>query len=362
VLAHRGEIDKKAKRKQLQRHEAAAAIDRLMATTEARGFARCQFVLEAVAERLEVKRAVLGELAALMGDEAILATNTSSLSVGEIAAGLPNPSRVVGMHFFNPPRKMPLVEIVRGPATSEEVVRRTARLALDLGKTPVITKDVAGFLVNRVLGPYLDEALRLVGAGVDPNAIDRALVGFGMPMGPCELVDEVGLDIATHAGASLEKAYGERMRATQLLAPLVAAKELGKKSGKGVYAWRAGKGGRLEKDGVNARLVARSPRAMDAEAIVDRCVLAMANEAVRCLAEEVVDGPRALDLATVFGTGFAPFRGGVLRYVDARGPGAIVERLEKLRAELQGENERLGRYEPAPLLAERARAGKKLHG
>lgn len=361
VLAHRGEIEKKRKRKQLARHEADAALDRLAATTEAGGFARCQLVIEAVAERLEIKRAVFRELAVQMGPDAILATNTSSLSVGEIAEGLPNPERVVGMHFFNPPRKMPLVEIVRGPRTSEEVVRRTARFALDLGKTPVITKDVAGFLVNRVLGPYLDEAIRLIGLGVDPGAIDRALVAFGMPMGPCELVDEVGLDIASHAGASLEKAYGERMRASQLLKPLVEAKELGKKTGKGIFAWRS-QGGKPTKDGVNARLASGATRAMSAEDIVDRCVLAMANEAVRCLAEEVVDGPRALDLATVFGTGFAPFRGGVLRYTDSRGLAAVVERLEGLQREVQGERERLGRFEPAPLLVERAREGRKLHG
>jgi 3-hydroxyacyl-CoA dehydrogenase/enoyl-CoA hydratase/3-hydroxybutyryl-CoA epimerase len=361
VVAHQAEIDKKRKRKQLARHEADAALDRLMATTEPRGFGRCQIALEAVAEKLEVKRAVFRELAAQMGDEAILATNTSSLSVDAIAEGLPNPSRVVGMHFFNPPRKMPLVEIVRGPRTSEEVVRRTARLALDLGKTPVITRDVAGFLVNRVLGPYLDEALRLVAAGVDPHAIDRALVAFGMPMGPCELVDEVGLDIAAHAGASLEQAYGERMRATQLLKPLIEAKELGKKTGKGIFTWRPGKAGKLEKDGVSRKLARGAQRPMGADDIVDRCVLAMANEAARCLAEQVVDGPRALDLATVFGTGFAPFRGGVLRYADSRGLGQVVERLERLRSEIQGEGERLGRYEPAPLLSELARAGKKLH-
>ena len=313
---------------------------------------------------LRIDRAVnpvLGELAAAMGPDAILATNTSSLSVAAIAEGLPHPERVVGMHFFNPPRKMPLVEIVRGPRTSEEVVRRVARLALELGKTPVITKDVAGFLVNRILGPYLDEAVRLIGTGVDPNAIDHALVAFGMPMGPCELIDEVGLDIAAHAGASLEKAYGERMRAAQVLAPLVAAGEFGKKSGKGIFAWRPGKGGKAEKDGVNARLASGTARKLDEGELVDRCVLAMANEAVRCLAEEVVDGPRTLDLATVFGTGFAPFRGGVLRYADARGLAQVVERLEALRSALQGEGERLGRYEPAPLLVERARAGKKLH-
>jgi 3-hydroxyacyl-CoA dehydrogenase/enoyl-CoA hydratase/3-hydroxybutyryl-CoA epimerase len=150
------------------------------------------------------------------------------------------------------------------------------------------------------------------------------------------------------------------MQATRLLEPLVAAKELGKKTGKGIFAWRKGRGGKLEKDGVNARL-ARAPRPLDADVIVDRCILAMVNEAARCLAEEVVDGPRALDLATVYGTGFAPFRGGVLRYADARGLAQIVERLEKLRLEIQSENERIGRYEPAPLLLERARQNGRFH-
>ncbi|MEQ1892127.1 MAG: 3-hydroxyacyl-CoA dehydrogenase NAD-binding domain-containing protein [Planctomycetota bacterium] len=361
VLTHRSEIEKKRQRKQLQSHQANAAIDRLMVTSEARGFARCQLVIEAVAERLEVKRAVFRELATQMAPDAILATNTSSLSVTAIAEGLPNPERVVGMHFFNPPRKMPLVEIVRGAKTSEEVVRRTARLALDLGKTPVITKDVAGFLVNRILGPYLDEAVRLVQSGVDPDALDRALVSFGMPMGPCELLDEVGLDIASHAGASLEKAYGERMQAATFLKPLVEAKELGKKTGTGLFLWSK-EGGKPRKMGVNPRVKRGSSRELPSDEMVDRCVLAMANEAVRCLAEEVVEGPRALDLATVYGTGFAPFRGGILRHVDTRGLSEVAQRLAALRTSIQGENERLGRYEPAPLLTELARAGKKLHG
>jgi 3-hydroxyacyl-CoA dehydrogenase/enoyl-CoA hydratase/3-hydroxybutyryl-CoA epimerase len=362
VAAHRGEINKKRGRKQLQPHAADQAIDRLTTTREASGFARCQIVIEAVAEKLEVKRAVFRELAAQMGPSGILATNTSSLSVAAIAEGLPNPERVVGMHFFNPPRKMPLVEIVRGPKTSEEVVRRTARLALDLGKTPVIVKDVAGFLVNRVLGPYLDEAVRLLGAGVDPNALDRALVAFGMPMGPCELVDEVGLDIASHAGAALEAAYGERMKACQLLRPFVAAGELGKKSGTGIYLWRREKNGKPVKAGTNPRLPARNGRHWTSEELVERCVFAMGNEAVRCLAEQVVENPRLLDLATVFGTGFAPFRGGVLRHLDARGLSEVVARLEALQSQVRGEGERLGRFEPAPLLVERARAGKPLHG
>ena len=371
-LAHRAEVEGQRRKRRLERHEAAGAIDRLEVTTEARGFARCDLAIEAVAERLEVKRAVLAELARILPSEAVLATNTSSLSVGAIAEGLPGPERVVGMHFFNPVRSMPLVEVVRGPRTSDETVARIARLAVDLGKTPVVTRDVAGFLVNRLLGPYLDEALRLVEAGVDPQAIDDALVAFGMPMGPLELIDEVGLDIATHAGASLHEAYGERMRPTQWLRSLVEAGQLGKKSGAGIYVWGRGPDGKPAKQGRNPR----APRfagtlSPSRDGIVDRLVLAMVNEAARALDDEVVAGPRELDLATVFGTGFAPFRGGVLKHADERGLGSVVYALKEIAQELQAGGgsadeprgqERVGRFVPAEGLARRAAAGTRFHG
>ncbi len=359
-LAHRAEIARLLSRRRLERHQADAAIDRLEVTTTALGFGRCALAIEAVAEKLAVKRAVLGELARLLPKGALLATNTSSLSVADIAAELPEPERVVGMHFFNPVRAMPLVEVVRGPRTSDAAVARVARLALDLGKTPVVVADVAGFLVNRVLGPYLDEALRLLAAGVDPEAIDRALVGFGMPMGPCELLDEVGLDIASHAGASLEAAYGARMRGSRFLAPALDAGELGKKSGRGIWIWERA-GARATKQGPNPRLV-RGPRAAEPrpDELVDRCTLAMVNEAVRCLDERVVAGPGELDLATVFGTGFAPFRGGVLRHAEALGLPAVVERLRALQRlpEIAADQDHAQRFEPAPLLERLAREGK----
>ncbi len=359
---HRAEVGKKQKRRHLAKHEAAAAIDRLEVTTEAVGFSRCEIAIEAVAEKMPVKRAVLGELAEMMGPDAILASNTSSLSIDEIALELPNPERVIGMHFFNPPRKMPLVEIVRGEKTADEVVARTARLALDLGKTPVVTKDCAGFLVNRVLGPYLDEAVRLVEGGVNPILIDRALKRFGMPMGPCELIDEVGLDIAQHAGASLEKAYGERMRACQFLAPLVADGHMGKKSGSGIFAWGA-KSKDLRKNKKLPKVKGRM--SLTEEGIVDRLVLAMVNEAARALEEDVVSGPRQLDLATVFGTGFAPFHGGVLRYADIRGHEDIVRHLEEIGegiARTEGNSaERLSRFKPAESLLQSSKSGRLFH-
>ncbi len=348
---HEREIDKKRKRRRLERHQADAALDRFERTTSAEGFARCEIVIEAVAERLEVKRAVLGELAELMPEGAILATNTSSLSVDRIAETLPGPERVVGMHFFNPVRRMPLVEIVRGSKTSDETVAKTAKLAVRLGKTPVVTKDVAGFLVNRVLGPYLDEAMRLVAAGIDPKAIDKALVDFGMPMGPCELIDEVGLDIASHAGASLEAAYGERMRACTWLKPLVEAGRLGKKTGGGIFVWRKDKQGRAVNLGLSPKLPPRGSLELTENAIIDRLVLAMVNEAARALEEEVVRGPRELDLATIFGTGFAPFRGGVLRYADTLGAKQVVERLRALESTGPEPEARVGRFQPAGILS-----------
>ncbi len=345
-------IGKKRKQRRLEPHLADAAIDRLEITTEAVGFARCELAIEAVAEKLAVKRAVLSELAGMMAPDAILATNTSSLSVDAIAEGVPSPERVVGMHFFNPVRRMPLVEIVRGSATSDDVVARIAKLAVDLGKTPVITKDVAGFLVNRLLGPYLDEAIRLVESGVDPHEIDAALVRFGMPMGPCELIDEVGLDIASHAGASLAAAYGDRMRASRYLEPLIEAGQLGKKTGSGLFLWRGERGGKQKNAGRNPALSSRGGLSLGEDELVDRCVLALVNEAIRALDEEVVAGPAELDLGVIFGTGFAPFRGGPLRYADARGCDEIIGRLQALRGarDVVASGARLERFAPAELL------------
>jgi len=364
---HRARVAKQRRRRRLEPSDADAAVDRLEVTTGGAGFSRCELALEAVAEVLAVKRSVLGELATAMADDAILATNTSSLSVAEIADGLPGPERVVGMHFFNPVHRMPLVEIVRGPATSDAVVARTARLALDLGKTPVVVADVAGFLVNRLLGPYLDEALRLFENGAEPATVDAALRAFGMPMGPFELLDEVGLDIASHAAASLEAAYGERMIGSRQLQGLVEAGELGKKTGRGIYVHAEGK----RRGGATSRPLPRNPRfarlggrsavdaALTSEAIVDRCVLAMLAEGARALEEEVVAGPRELDLATVFGMGFAPFRGGLLRYADRRGVQACAEACAALAA-APGVKERTGgpaRFEPAAVFAEAGRRG-----
>lgn len=363
---HRREIAKKLRRRQILPHVADAAIDRLQVTTELVGFARAELVIEAVAERLDVKGKVLGVLAEQVPADAILATNTSSLSVDAMAAQLPHPERFVGIHFFNPVRKMPLVEIVRGERTSDETVRRAARFALDLGKTPLVVRDVAGFLVNRLLGPYLDEAVRLFEDGADVARVDAAAQRFGMPMGPFELLDEVGLDVASHAARSLSDAYGERMTTSAALAKLVERGELGKKTGAGIRRWRRGKSGKQESLGQNPafeRSAQGGGPAPSDEEIVDRLILAMVNEAARCLDEGVVAGPDELDLGSVLGMGFAPFRGGLLRYADARGTAAIVARLRELAADPRIASRPGGtpRFDPAPRLVALAEQDGRFH-
>ena len=330
LVAHQRSIASKRRKRRLLRHQAEAALDRLDATRELTGLGRAQVVVEAVAERLEVKRAVFGSVAEQVADDALLATNTSSLSVTRIAEEVPRPERVVGLHFFHPVRRMPLVEVVPGARTSEESVRRAAALALSLGKTPVVVRDVAGFLVNRVLGPYLDEALRLLEGGVVPGRLEALLTDFGMPMGPLRLLDEVGFDIASHAAASLYGAYGERMRPSEALASCLDEGRLGRKSGQGFYDWsgvaRGGASPHLAEDLSRFRVSGELADLSDA-AVIDRCVLAMLCEARRCLAEDVVASAADLDLATVFGMGFPPFRGGLLRYGDAVGEEGVRERL-----------------------------------
>jgi len=324
-------ISRKKKRRRMKPHEADAAIDRLTVSQEMDGIARAEIVLEAVAERMEVKRNVLGAVCSQVADDCIIATNTSSLSVTEMAEGLPHPERVVGMHFFNPVRRMPLVEIVKGAATSEEAAIEVAALAARMGKTPVVVKDVAGFLVNRLLGPYLDEAVRLFVAGVDPERIDRLMLDFGMPMGPLRLLDEVGLDIATHAAQSLHEAYGERMIPCAGIQAMSSDKRLGVKTGWGFYRHPKGKGKKPElSSDLQGFQQDDSAAGLDDAAIRDRLILSMVNEAARCMGEQVTATATELDLATVFGMGFAPFRGGLLHYAEAEGWASIVARLETI--------------------------------
>jgi 3-hydroxyacyl-CoA dehydrogenase / enoyl-CoA hydratase / 3-hydroxybutyryl-CoA epimerase len=342
---------KQVERRRLPRPQARRKMALLHPTLQLDGLGRVDLVIEAVVEKLEVKQRVFAEVAARVGPEAILASNTSSLSIDAIARDTPRPERVVGMHFFNPVHKMPLVEVIVGPRTSPDAVRTVAAFARRLGKTPIPVKDGPGFLVNRILAFYMSEAIWLLAQGYAIPDLDRAMVEWGMPMGPIALVDEVGIDVAIKVDHILRQAFGDRLAPPVGQQGLIDGGRLGAKTGRGFYRYDGKK--RTEPDpevyallGVPQRLPAPDP-----SRLVDRMVLPMVNEAARCLAEGVVADPGDVDLAMILGTGFPPFRGGLCRWADEQGPDAIVAELERLAA-VEGD-----RYRPSPALLAAAAAG-----
>ena len=362
VMDHRKDIDKRKRRRRIRQHQANEALDHLDMTLDSNTLGKSQVVIEAVAEVLPVKQKVLGGLAEIVSSDCIIATNTSSLSVTAIANDIPNPERVVGMHFFNPVKRMPLVEVIRGEKTSDEVVSATCALALRLGKTPVVVKDVAGFQVNRLLAPYLDEAMRLFVAGADPSRMDRLMLDFGMPMGPFTLIDEVGFDIALHTGTSLHEAYGTRFTPCPAMNDGLGENRLGKKTGKGFYVHPKGKKAKpsLATDLAKFQTETWANKLNNTE-LVDRMVLSMVGEAARCLEEGVTENAQMLDLATVFGTGFAPFHGGVLGYADSVGTTEVVKRLNIIVAspEMTDREGGVEKFTPAKILIDLAASGGK---
>ena len=352
---------KEVRRKRIPQREFDCRMDRILPTLDYSGLLRCEVIVEAVVESTEVKRRVLADLESFMPEGFVFATNTSSLPIERIAAGCRRPDTVVGMHFFNPVQKMPLVEVIRAPATSDEAVATVVALSRRIGKTPVVVADAPGFLVNRILMAYLGEALLLLEEGARIEQVDRAMVEFGMPVGPFAVLDQVGLDVAAHVAAVLTEAFREQApRATAL--QIMCEKEwLGRKSGRGFYLYGDGRPGRegdgaepgRPNDDVYGLLAARRRRTLDAGAIESRLVLPMVNEAARCLEAEIVRTPAEVDLAMVMGTGFPPFRGGLLHHADGLGLTTVVRGLEVL-ASHHGH-----RFQPAELLIEAARANRR---
>jgi 3-hydroxyacyl-CoA dehydrogenase/enoyl-CoA hydratase/3-hydroxybutyryl-CoA epimerase len=296
----------------------AAARERLRADVPGDGVPQADVVIEAIFENLDAKRELYARLEPRMKPGALLATNTSSIMLEPLAERLASPARLVGLHFFNPVAQMPLIEIVHAEDTDAAALQAATAFARRLDKLPIPCRSAPGFMVNRVLTPYINEAMYAAGDGVALAAIDRTAVRFGMPMGPIELADVVGLDVGAHVGEIIARELGRPAPELPRLAALLAAKKLGKKSGEGFYLWQDGKpvksGGGL-------------PAPEDLE---DRLILVLVNECVACLRERVVEDADLADAAVIFGAGFAPFRGGPLAYARARGAGAIVARLEEL--------------------------------
>jgi 3-hydroxyacyl-CoA dehydrogenase/enoyl-CoA hydratase/3-hydroxybutyryl-CoA epimerase len=299
---------------------------------------RTGIVIEAVFENMNLKKKIFADIAGHVHPESILATNTSSLSVTEMASAVPNPERFIGMHFFNPVEKMPLVEIIRGEKTSEATIAKVAALTTEMGKFPIVVRDVPGFLINRILIPYLNEAVYLLMEGHSVEEIDRAALAFGMPMGPIRLLDEVGLDVAAHVSKVMVSGYGERMAVPDFAEKLVALDRKGRKNGSGFYTYKGKESAPWSGLAQSLGLPSTPAKQRSQQEITDRLVLHLVNEAMKCLNEGVAGEDRELakkqiDLGTVMGIGFPPFRGGVIYYAERAGLDSIRERLVKFEGE-----------------------------
>jgi len=345
---------------------------RIVASTAPMELRDVQFVIEAASEKMNIKKEVFRELAMEAGPKSIIATNTSALPVNVLAEVTVSPEHVIGLHFFNPVSRMKLVEVVITKETSEETRARSLAFVRQIGKLPVIVHDSPGFLVNRVLFPYLLDAAELFESGVAAERIDRALVQWGMPMGPLRLIDEIGVDITIDIGNTLEKAYGRRDDVSAVLLWLRDGQMLGRKTGAGFYKydgkaqtrndslsqWRRAStvagGGDPGNNESSATTRPASPPPATADDLPNRLIFLMVNEAARCVEEKVVESAEVADYGMILGTGFAPFRGGPLRYAEHYGLNKVVEELERLA---QSEE----KFLPCEILRKHARDGTKFH-
>jgi 3-hydroxyacyl-CoA dehydrogenase/enoyl-CoA hydratase/3-hydroxybutyryl-CoA epimerase/3-hydroxyacyl-CoA dehydrogenase/enoyl-CoA hydratase/3-hydroxybutyryl-CoA epimerase/enoyl-CoA isomerase len=332
--------------------EVLAALSKLTVTGNLRQMADRDVVIEAVVENESVKTQTYRELQSILPDDAILASNTSTISITRMAGSWKKPENFAGMHFFNPVDRMQLVEVIRGEKTSDQTTATLVALARKISKTPIVVRDCPGFLVNRILFPYINESLVLLEEGADPRAIDKAATAFGMPMGPITLNDLVGNDTALYAGDVVNKAFADRAKTTRILSELVKAGRLGQKSGAGFYSYAKNPKG--ADDPAFAAILEKcrtTHRTIEQEEITDRLFLPMLTEAVRCVMEKIVRDPGDVDMALILGIGFPPWRGGILRWGDTMGLSKVVEKLKKY--------ESLGkRFEAPELLKQLAGQGK----
>ncbi len=339
--------------KGLTRFERDRVLERVMPLDSYQGFERCELVIEAVLEDLPLKRQVLAEVEAVSAESAIFASNTSSIPISEIAAGAKRGKQVVGMHYFSPAQKMPLLEVVRRDGTPEWVLATAIEVGLKQGKTVIVVRDRPGFYVNRILAPYIDEALQLLREGASVEAVDAAAVRLGFPVGPLKLLDEVGLDVGMKVTQVMRPLFEERgVQLAKFDEQLLAADLKGRKGGKGFYLYTTGK--RAKAREVNKEIYRFFPgerRTIPESDIKERLLLAMVNEAVYCLQEGVIEKPQDGDVGAVFGVGFPPYLGGPFYYCDRQGSSAVVAALERL------ERQRDARFTPVAALRELAEGG-----
>jgi 3-hydroxyacyl-CoA dehydrogenase/enoyl-CoA hydratase/3-hydroxybutyryl-CoA epimerase/enoyl-CoA isomerase len=355
-------LSKQVEKGRITAEQMSTTLSRIRPTLNYGDFKDVDIIIEAVVENPKVKKAVFAELEGLLRDDAIIASNTSTISITYLAEGLKRPQNFVGMHFFNPVHMMPLVEVIRGKQSADAAVAATVALAQKMGKTPIVVNDCPGFLVNRVLFPYFAGFHLLLRDGADFTAVDKAMERFGWPMGPAYLMDVVGMDTAVHAAGVMAEGFPDRMKPEfeNTTSVLVAKGRYGQKNGKGYYSYAPDKKGKPKKSPdpetyeiIKGVVAAR--REFAPEEIVERCMVPMVNEMARCLEDKIVATPAEADMALIYGIGFPPFRGGACRYVEQMGAARFVETAKKYAS--------LGKlYEPPKLLTDMAASGRKFFG
>jgi 3-hydroxyacyl-CoA dehydrogenase/enoyl-CoA hydratase/3-hydroxybutyryl-CoA epimerase/3-hydroxyacyl-CoA dehydrogenase/enoyl-CoA hydratase/3-hydroxybutyryl-CoA epimerase/enoyl-CoA isomerase len=332
--------------------DVVTALAHLSTTGSMAAMSDREVVIEAIIENEDAKVQAYRELQKSLSADAILASNTSTISITRMGRSVGNPANFAGMHYFNPVDRMQLVEVIRGEKTSDVTVATLVALAKKIGKTPIVVRDCPGFLVNRILFPYLNESLVMLEEGASPRALDKAATAFGMPMGPVTLNDLVGLDTSLYAGRVINTAFADRATSSRILDELVKAGRLGQKTGAGFYSYA--KGSRGSDDPVFEAMLGRcrtGSRTFDAEEITDRLMLPMLTEASRILMERIVRDPADVDMGLILGIGFPPFRGGLLRWADTVGLGEINKKLERYS--------KMGpRFHPTEQMKQLAAAGK----
>ncbi len=350
IKAARDLVRGQVTRRKITRFEGERLADLVSGGTSVAGFERTDLVIEAVFEDLTVKRRVLAECEAVLGPKALFASNTSTIPIARIAEGAKRPENVLGMHFFSPVDRMPLLEVIATPDTSPDAIATAVRFGRRLGKTVIVVADRPGFWVNRILAPYFVEAGHLVVEGVPIEVIDRTMVKFGMPVGPIALLDEVGIDVAAKGGAVMREAFGDRLTPAPAIAKLVEVTRLGRKVGTGFYLYHDGH--KTDPDPRVYQLLGIKPLAnTDTAEVEKRLIYPLLNEAARAAAEGVIRSPRDGDIGAIFGIGFPPFLGGPLRLIDSLGAAVVVATLEAL-AGAHGP-----RFAPCEALVEMARTG-----
>jgi len=356
LAAVAGIFDGRVKRRSMDRLEKLSRMRLLTAGTGWEGMERADVLVEAVFEDLKLKQEMLRTFESL-NPKGIFATNTSSIPIGDIAAASGHPETVLGMHYFSPVNKMPLLEVIVTPRTADDVTATAVALGKKQGKTVIVVNDGPGFYTSRVLAPYMNEAVMLLLEGASVEDIDGALTGFGFPVGPMTLLDEVGIDVGAKVAKVLHGAFGERMSVPEAMGKVIESGRLGRKNGKGFYTYGDPKKRKVVDVTVYDALPGgRRRKKIDREEIVERCVLQMVNEALLTLGEGILRSARDGDVGAVFGLGFPPFRGGPFRWVDAEGGARVLERMRRLEG-------RFGlRFRPAPLLVEQVAAGRTFHG